>query len=177
VFSFTYLFILFLEEVQIFIWTTLQSQQPDGNDWTNVKWFNVIDDPYSVSFTGEFLPIFDLKNMVILRIFHEKMDPNSADIEFFFFKLPDLYDKFQVDSQNIEQFYFLLLSYLVCYQMWLNYFENDRHFGYHKILKRSWVQTKWRAGEIPAGSLLLGLTWGLRQQLVSRVCCFVPKKI
>jgi hypothetical protein len=98
-------------------------------------------------------------------------------LNFFFFNLPDLYDKFQVDSQNIEQFYFLLLSYLVCYQMWLNYFENDRHFGYHKILKRSWVQTKWRAGEIPAGSLLLGLTWGLRQQLVSRVCCFVPKKI
>jgi hypothetical protein len=25
--------------------------------------------------------------MVILRIFHEKMDPNSADIEFFFFQL------------------------------------------------------------------------------------------
>jgi hypothetical protein len=64
VFSFTYLFILFLEEVQIFIWTTLQSQHRDGNDWTNVKWFNVIDDPSSVSFTGEFLPIFDLKNMV-----------------------------------------------------------------------------------------------------------------
>ncbi len=113
----------------------------------------------------------------IERIFHEKMDPNSADIEFFFFKLPDLYDKFQLDSQNTEQFYFLLLSYLVCYQIWLNYFENDHHFGYHKILKRSWVQTKWRAGEIPAGSLLLGLTWGLRQQLVSRVCCCVPKKI
>jgi hypothetical protein len=49
--------------------------------------------------------------------------------------------------------------------MWLNYFENDRHFRYHKILKRSWVQTKWRAGEIPAGSLLLGLTWGLRNSL------------
>jgi len=84
VFSFIYLFILLLEEVQIFFWTTLQSQQRDGNDWTNIKWFNIIDDPYSVSFTGEFLPIFDLKNMVILRIFHEKMDPNSADIEFFF---------------------------------------------------------------------------------------------
>ncbi len=37
------------------------------------------------------------------RIFHEKMDPNSPDIELFF-KLPDLYDKFQVDSKNIEQF-------------------------------------------------------------------------
>ncbi len=63
-FFFIYLFILFLEEVQIFIWTTLQTQQRDGNDWTNVKRFNIIDDPYSVSFTGEFLPIFDLENMV-----------------------------------------------------------------------------------------------------------------
>jgi hypothetical protein len=53
-----------LEEVQIFIWTTLQSQQRDGNDWANVKRFNIIDDHYSVSFTGEVLPIFDLKNMV-----------------------------------------------------------------------------------------------------------------
>ncbi len=48
---------------------------------------------------------------------------------------------------------------------------------HHKILKRSRVQTKWCAGEIPAGPLPLGLTWGLRQQLVSRVCCCVPKKI
>ncbi len=31
---------------------------------------------------------------------------------------------------NIEQFYFLLLSYLVSYQIWLNYFENNCHFGY-----------------------------------------------
>jgi hypothetical protein len=41
-----------------------QSQQPDGTDWANVKQFNIIDDPYSFSFTGEFLPICDLKNMV-----------------------------------------------------------------------------------------------------------------
>jgi len=34
-----------------------------------------------------------------------------------------------------------------------------------------------RAGEIPADSLLLGLTWGLCQQLLSRVCCCVPKNI
>ncbi len=50
--------------MQIVIWTTLQSQQRDGTDWANVKQFNIIDDPYSVSFTGEFWPIFNLKNMV-----------------------------------------------------------------------------------------------------------------
>jgi len=65
VFLYYYYFkILFLEEVQISIWTTPQSQQPDGTDWANVKQFNIIDDPYSFAFMGEFLPICDLKNMV-----------------------------------------------------------------------------------------------------------------
>ncbi len=40
--------------------------------------------------------------------------------------------------------------------------------------EKSWVQTQWCAGEIPAGPLLSGLTWGLCQQLVSQVCCCVP---
>jgi hypothetical protein len=43
-------------------------------------------------------------------------------------------------------------------------------------LEKSWVQTQWHAGEIPAGSLLMALTWGVRQQLVSCVCCCVPEK-
>jgi hypothetical protein len=106
------------------------------------------------------LPIFDLKNMVSTyrKNFSWKNEPKFGRHWINFFKLPDLYDKFQVDSQNIEQFYFLLLLYLVCYQIWVNYFENDRL--HHKILKSSRVQTKWSAGEIPAGSLLLGLTLG-----------------
>jgi hypothetical protein len=37
-------------------------------------------------------------------------------------------------------------------------------------------QTQWCGGEIPTGYLLLGLTWGLHQGLVSRVCCCVPQK-
>jgi hypothetical protein len=74
------------------------------------------------------------------RIFHEKMDPNSADIEFYFSNCQIC----MISSRlivNIEQFYFLLLSYLVRYQIWLNYFENNCHFGYiTKSLKAPWFK-------------------------------------
>ncbi len=163
--------------MQIFIWTTLQTQQRDGNDWTNVKRFNIIDDPYSVSFTGEFLPIFDLENMVSTyrKDFSWENGPKFGRHWIFFFKLPDLYDKFQVDSQNIEQFYFLLLSYLVYYQIWLNYFENDRHFGY---ITKSWKGPGFKPSGVQVKFLpaLCYWTWGLHKQLVSRVYCCVPKK-
>jgi len=35
----------------------------------------------------------------------------------------------------MDSFFFFLLSYLVCSQIWLNYFLNDCHFDYNKILK------------------------------------------
>jgi hypothetical protein len=35
-----------------------------------------------------------------------------------------------VGAKNIEGFCFLILSYLVCSQIWLNYFMDDYHFGY-----------------------------------------------
>jgi hypothetical protein len=74
------------------------------------------------------------------RIFHEKMDPNSADIEFYFSNCQIC----MISSRlivNIEQFYFLLLSYLVRYQIWLNYFENNCHFGnITKSLKAPWFK-------------------------------------
>jgi len=43
-------------------------------------------------------------------------------------------------------------------------------------VQRSWVQTQWRAPEIPASPLPLGLTWALRQQIVSQLRCCVPNK-
>ncbi len=154
--------------MQIFIWTTLQSQQRDGIDWTNVKRFNIIDDPYSVSFTCEFLPIFDLKNMVSTyrKDFPRENGPKFGRHWIFFFKLPDLYDKFQVDSQIIEQFYLLLLSYLVYYQIWLNFFENDRHFGY---ITKSWKGPGFKPSDVQVKFLptLCYWTWGLRLDLGS----------
>jgi hypothetical protein len=57
---------------------------------------------------------------------------------------PDLYDNFQEVGSCQEYrrilFFFSLLSYLVCSQIWLNYFVNDHHFDYiTKILKRNSV--------------------------------------
>jgi len=57
---------------------------------------------------------------------------------------PDLYDKFQEVGSCQEYrrilFFFSLLSYLVCSQIWLNYFVNDHHFDYiTKILKKNSV--------------------------------------
>ncbi len=44
-------------------------------------------------------------------------------------KSPDFYDEFQYVDRNIKGFFFFLLSYLVCSQIWLNHFVNDGHFG------------------------------------------------
>jgi hypothetical protein len=55
----------------------------------------------------------------------------------FLIKSPDFHDKFQYVAKNIEEGFIYLfinkifpLSYLVCNQIWLNYFVNDHHFGY-----------------------------------------------
>jgi hypothetical protein len=70
-----------------------------------------------------------------------KNGPNSSD-----FELPESYDDFQKVAKNIEGFFFFffsffppLPSYVVCNQIWLNYFLDDRQFGYYhnKILKRN----------------------------------------
>ncbi len=60
----------------------------------------------------------------------KRNDPNLPILKNFCFKSPDSYDKVQ-QVTNIEGFCFSLLSYLVCNQIWLNYFMNDRlDFGY-----------------------------------------------
>ncbi len=59
---------------------------------------------------------------------------------FIFFKLSNFYDKFQPRIKKYSVFFFFLfrLSYLVCSQIWLNYFLDDCHFGYiTKSLKRN----------------------------------------
>ncbi len=49
----------------------------------------------------------------------------------FFFNLKNLEPgQFQQVAKNIEGFCFLILSYFVCNQIWLNYFLDDYHFGY-----------------------------------------------
>jgi len=74
----------------------------------------------------------------IWRNFHgKKYGPNSSN-----FELPESYDDFQKVAKNIEGFWFFFVflpSYLVCNQIWLNYFLVDRQFGYYhnKILKRN----------------------------------------
>ncbi len=53
---------------------------------------------FNVSFTGEFSPDFDLKNMIFNQykgFFIEKMTQICQILKIFFFKLPDFYDKFQ----------------------------------------------------------------------------------
>jgi hypothetical protein len=41
-------------------------------------------------------------------------------------------------AKNIERFFFVLPSYLICSQIWLNYFLDYPHFGYiAKILTRN----------------------------------------
>jgi len=47
----------------------------------------------------------------------------------FFFKLPDLYDKFQVDGQY-RTILFSSTFISSTLSIWLNYFENNCHFGY-----------------------------------------------
>ncbi len=51
----------------------------------------------NVSFSGEFLPDFDLKNMILTytKDLSWKNHPNLPDFEDFLFKSPDFYDKFQ----------------------------------------------------------------------------------
>jgi len=54
---------------------------------------------------------------------------------FYFFKSPN-FNELLVGSQEYTNFYFYLFiyfglpSYLICSQIWLNYFLDDCHFGY-----------------------------------------------
>ncbi len=72
----------------------------------------------------------------------EKNDPNLPDFErVFFIKLAVFIIKFQQEAKNVGTSVFFLLSYLVCSQIWLNYFVNDDHFDYvTKSLKKTLVQ-------------------------------------
>jgi len=64
-----------------------------------------------------------------------KNDPNSPDFKKKKFQVHQTFYKYvPVSSQEyIEGFYFFfLLSYLVCSQIWLNHLMDDRHFNYIK---------------------------------------------
>ncbi len=73
---------------------------------------------HSDYFTGEFLPKFDLKNMLstYAKDFSWKILPKFARFQKEKnSKSPDFYDKFQYVAKNIEGFCFLFpVPYLVC---------------------------------------------------------------
>jgi hypothetical protein len=56
----------------------------------------------TVSFIGNLFAF----NLTLQRIFHEKFGPNWSNFEDFFFfpKLPDFYNKFQLGAKDIEGF-------------------------------------------------------------------------
>jgi hypothetical protein len=88
----------------------------------------------SVSFICEFSPNFDLKN-AFLTYTCEKWPKFARFWRFIYLYLncQIFYDKFQKVAKNIEGFFIKkipLLSYLVCNQIWLNYFMDNCHFGY-----------------------------------------------
>jgi hypothetical protein len=71
----------------------------------------------------------------------EKNDQNLPDFERIFFKLPVLWLNSTRESRIQNDSVLFLLSYLLCSQIWLNYFVNDDHFGYvTKSLKKTLVQ-------------------------------------
>jgi len=75
--------------------------------------------------------------------FMENLTQIRQILKNYFFKFPEFYNKFPVDSQEYRM---ILLkntfSYLICSQIWLNYFVNDHHFGYiAKSLKETLVCT------------------------------------
>jgi hypothetical protein len=58
-------------------------------------------------------------------------------------KSPEHYDNFQRVAKDIEGFcFFFLPSYILCSQIWLNYFLDDRYFGDYitKSLKETLLQ-------------------------------------
>ncbi len=52
------------------------------------------------------------------------------------FKSSESYDNFQKVVKNIEGFWFFLLSYLFCSQIWLNHLMDDCHFSYITNLQK-----------------------------------------
>jgi len=66
----------------------------------------------------------------IQRIFHENVDPNSANFEVMFFQIANFYDKFNRQPKIFLKYIFFLLSYLVCSQIYLNHLMDDCHFNY-----------------------------------------------
>jgi hypothetical protein len=66
----------------------------------------------------------------------EKKGPNSPDFKEKKSKSPDLDDKFQWVTNNIEIIFLFLFSYLVCNQTWLNYFLTNLILSVVLSLKR-----------------------------------------
>jgi len=93
-------------------------------------------------------PNFDLKNMISTYtkgFLVKKNDPNSPDFEsnqnLQIFMMSSSRPRIAQEYRRFLSFFFLL-SYLVCSQIWLNYFLDDYHFGYiTKSLKETLVGT------------------------------------
>jgi len=88
---------------------------------------------HSDSFTSEFSPNFNLKNMISTYtkdFLKETMTQVHQLLKSVFSKLPNFYDNIQFVAKNIEDCVFFLLYYPVCGQIWLKQFLADGHFGY-----------------------------------------------
>jgi hypothetical protein len=69
-----------------------------------------------------------------------KKGPNLSDFKKIKSKFPEFLWWVPVGSQEYRRIFFPLLPYLVCSQIWLNYFLNDCHFDYiTKSLKETLV--------------------------------------
>jgi hypothetical protein len=73
------------------------------------------------------------------RNFHGRNDPNSTDFEENNSKSPYFYDNFHKWSRiwKDSAFFLVLLSYLVCSQIWLNHLMDDHHFSHITKLKKN----------------------------------------
>ncbi len=103
----------------------------------------------------------------ILRISHGEKCPKFARFWRDFFQIAKFFEQVAVEIQEYRRIlFFLLLSYRVCNQVWLNYFVNDSHFGYFtKSLKETLGATcQW------CGRQSKSYAWRARL-LANLVCC------
>ncbi len=99
---------------------------------------------------AKFHQIFNLKNMNLTykKDFSWKQWPKLARFLFLKSKSSNLYDKFQQVVKNIEGFQLILLSYLVCSQIWLNHVMDNCHFNcITKLKKKTFAQWMYHASQ------------------------------
>jgi hypothetical protein len=117
-------------------------KQTNLNDQLKTTFTHVLEDQ-----TRQILDNFKLQNMILTytKDFSRKKIVQICQISNFKnSKSPESCDNFQRVPKNIKRFcYFGLSSYLLCNQIWLNYFLDDRHFGYiTKSLKAVLLHSK-----------------------------------